>query len=71
MGTFFWVIVVALKGELVMTYAELLKELQSLDSDRLNDTVTVYINDRDEFFPISEFQIAVGDVTDVIDDGHA
>ena len=54
-----------------MTYAELLKELQSLDSDRLNDTVTVYINDRDEFFPISEFQIAVGDVTDVIDDGHA
>ena len=54
-----------------MTYAELLKELHSLDPNRLNDTVTVYLNDRDEFFPISDFQIAVGDVTDVIDDGHA
>ena len=54
-----------------MTYAELIAELQGLDPVRLQDTVTVYVNGVDEFYSVSEFQIAVGDVTDEIDDGHA
>ena len=54
-----------------MTYAELIKELQGLDPARLQDTVTVYVKGVDEFYAVNEFQIAVGDVNDVIDDGHA
>jgi|LakMenEpi03Aug12_release.lakeMendotaPanAssembly.Ray.scaffolds.fasta_scaffold922897_2 hypothetical protein len=54
-----------------MTYAELIKELQDLDPARLQDTVTVYVSGVDEFYAVEEFQIAVGDVNDVIDDGHA
>ena len=54
-----------------MTYAELMRELMELDPARLQDTVTVYVKGVDEFYAVSEFQIAVGDVTDVIDDGHA
>lgn len=54
-----------------MTYAELIAELQALDPARLQDTVTVYVSGVDEFYPVGELQIAVGDVTDVIDDGHA
>lgn len=54
-----------------MTYAELIRELQDLDPARLQDTVTVYVNGVDEFYAVNEFQIAVGDVNDVIDDGHA
>jgi hypothetical protein len=54
-----------------MTYAELIKELQGLDPARLQDTVTVYVSGVDEFYAVEEFQIAVGDVNDVIDDGHA
>lgn len=54
-----------------MTYAELLAELQSLDPDRLQDTVTVYISDDDEFYAVKEMQIAVGDDNSVLDDGHA
>ena len=54
-----------------MTYADLLKELQNLDPSRLLDTVTLYDNTRDEFYAVKDFQIAVGDNTDVVDDGHA
>jgi len=54
-----------------MTYAELMQELMKLDPERLKDTVTVYVTDVDEFYAVKELQIAVGDVTDVIDDGHA
>ena len=54
-----------------MTYAELLAELQSLDPDRLQDTVTVYVRGTDEFYAVNEFQIAVGDDNNVLDDGHA
>jgi hypothetical protein len=54
-----------------MTYSDLLRELQDLDPARLQDTVTVYVSGVDEFYAVNEFQIAVGDVNDVIDDGHA
>jgi hypothetical protein len=54
-----------------MTYAELIKELQDLDPARLQDTVTVYVKGVDEFYAVNEFQIAVGDINDVVDDGHA
>ena len=54
-----------------MTYAELITELQALDPARLQDTVTVYVRDTDEFYAVNEFQIAVGDDCDTLDDGHA
>ncbi len=54
-----------------MTYADLIKELQDLDPARLQDTVTVYVRGVDEFYAVEKFQIAVGDCTDVLDDGHA
>jgi hypothetical protein len=54
-----------------MTYAELIAELQSLDPARLQDTVTVYVSSQDEFYAVNEFQIAVSDDNDVLDDGHA
>ena len=54
-----------------MTYAELIRELMELPRERLLDDVTVYIKGVDEFYFVEEFQIAVGDICDVIDDGHA
>ena len=54
-----------------MIYAELIENLQALPKERLQDTVTVYVKGVDEFYAVNEFQIAVGDVNDVIDDGHA
>jgi hypothetical protein len=54
-----------------MTYAELIAELLALDPARLQDTVTVLDRGTDEFYAVNEFQIAVGDDNDVLDDGHA
>lgn len=53
-----------------MTYAELIRELQTLEPARLQDTVTVYSSREGEFFAVREFQIAVESDNDVLDDGH-
>ncbi len=56
-----------------MTYAELIENLQALPKDRLQDTVTVYVQGTDEFYPVVEdYPFNVSDETcDVLDPGHA
>jgi hypothetical protein len=53
-----------------MTYKELIEELQKLPADRLNDTVTVYDPDRDDFCGINHTSIALAEHNDVLDPGH-
>jgi len=36
-----------------MTYAQLLEQLQKLPADKLQNTVTVYDPDRDDFCPVN------------------
>jgi hypothetical protein len=53
-----------------MTYKELIEELQKLPADRLNDTVTVYDSDRDEYVGVNHTSIALAEHNDVLDPGH-
>jgi hypothetical protein len=54
-----------------MTYADLLKSIQSLDPKRLDDTVTVYVDTMDEFLPVGGFKLSDETTNDVLDNGHA
>lgn len=55
-----------------MTYGELLYELQCLSNQQLNQDVTVYLTEQDEYFslardyPLSEAR----EECDVLDTGH-
>ena len=51
-----------------MTYRDLLKKLQNLPSERLDDDVTVHMTETDEFIGYVTTNIQKGD--DVLDDGH-
>jgi hypothetical protein len=53
-----------------MTYAQLIEELGKIPFDRLNDTVTVYDSDRDDFCGINHTSIALAEHNDVLDPGH-
>lgn len=53
-----------------MTYAELLNALYELPKDRLEDTVTVYDPDRDDFCGVNHTGISIVDKNDVLDSGH-
>jgi hypothetical protein len=53
-----------------MTYAELLNALYELPKDRLEDTVTVYDPDRDDFCGVNHTGISITDKNDVLDHGH-
>lgn len=50
-----------------MKYAKLLEMLKSMPKERLEDTVTVYINSQEEFYPVEKF---VSMDTDVLDNNH-
>jgi hypothetical protein len=52
-----------------MTYRQLLKKLQSMPDASLDDTVTVFNNDDEEFYPVDRAKIADDDC-DVLDEGH-
>ena len=54
-----------------MTYAELIEELGKIPFDRLNDTVTVYDPDRDDFCGVNHMSVAIDKHNDVLDEGHA
>jgi len=54
-----------------MTYAELIEELGKIPFDRLNDTVTVYDPDRDDFCGVKKMAIADEKIDDTLDPGHA
>lgn len=52
-----------------MTYKELQDKLNSIPSERLNDTIIVYDHATDEYMGIHGFLVADTD-QDVLDNGH-
>ena len=52
------------------TYGELLEKLNSLHPSRLQDTVTVYDEDTDEYKPVIATATAESATNDVLDAGH-
>jgi hypothetical protein len=54
-----------------MTYAELLQELQKLTPEQLNQDVTVFISEQDEYYPLKgDYPFPESDCDDVLDNGH-
>lgn len=53
-----------------MTYRKLLRQLQNIPDERLDDTVTVHLRHEDEFYAVANIEIADEDDQDVLDDGH-
>jgi hypothetical protein len=53
-----------------MTYAQLLNALYEMPKDRLEDTVTVYDPDRDDFCSVNHTETATEKDNDVLDPGH-
>jgi phosphotransferase system HPr-like phosphotransfer protein len=50
-----------------LTYGELMEYLLTLECDE-NDTVTVYIEGVDEYYPVKKVAITID--SDVLDDSH-
>ena len=53
-----------------MTYAELIEELGKIPAERLDDTITVYDPDRDDYCAVNHVAVAVEAENDVLDEGH-
>jgi len=53
-----------------MTYRQLQEELQKLPPERLDDTVTIYDPDVDEFCGVAYTETANSINNDVLDNGH-
>lgn len=53
-----------------MTYAELLNILYSMPKDRLEDTITIYDQNADEYFAVNGSEFADEKTNDVLDNGH-
>lgn len=51
-----------------MNYKQLIKILESMPKEKLNDDVTVYFANDDEYYGIESIQI--NNDTNVIDNGH-
>ena len=54
----------------MITYRKLLRQLQNIPDERLDDTVTVHLSHEEEFYAVSHAEIADEDCQDVLDDGH-
>jgi hypothetical protein len=52
-----------------ITYGVLLNQLSKLSKEQLDMTVTVYDAERDEFFPVTSYDLT-GKETDVLDRNH-
>lgn len=52
-----------------MTYNELFAQLAKMTDEQRMQTVTVYLNDNQEFYPVNHTGI-VDDNCDVLDNGH-
>ena len=52
-----------------MTYRQLLKELNTLSVQQLDDDVTVLVGNIDEYFPVVKVDVNFGE--DVLHDQHA
>ena len=53
-----------------MTYQKLLEELTKLNEDQLQQDVTVYDNECDEYHPAEKLVIETDEFQDVLDCGH-
>lgn len=53
-----------------MTYSKLLDELKELSPEQLDRTVTLLVDDVDEYYDINGMFISTSDDTDVLDNGH-
>lgn len=55
-----------------MTYAELFEAMKSFSPEQLNQTVTVYVQGEDEFYPVvQDFPLVESDENcDVLDPDH-
>jgi hypothetical protein len=54
-----------------MKYADLFERLKRLNAEQLQQDVTVYDTQQDEFFALSEFSFRIADDNqDVLDVGH-
>lgn len=54
-----------------MTYHELAQALSKLTPEQLNQDVTVYIREQDEFCPlVKDYPVCESEVSDVLDKGH-
>ena len=53
-----------------MTYAQLIEALGTIPFERLNDTVTVYNPDTDDFCGVNNTEVANEKDNDVLDPGH-
>lgn len=51
-----------------MTYAKLLERLSALNQEQLNQDVTIYVENNDEFYPVQNLAINV--YSDVLDINH-
>ena len=54
-----------------MTYKQLIKSLMEIPADRLNDDVTVFDPDREDFCAINHLELSDEKTNDVLDAGHA
>lgn len=51
-----------------MTYAKLLERLMTLNEEQLNQDVTIYVENNDEFYPVQN--LAINAYSDVLDINH-
>ena len=51
-----------------LTYAGLLERLKVATQEELRQTVTVFVRDTDEFYPVKSADVTLE--ADVLDDGH-
>ena len=54
-----------------MKYRQLLDELQLLNKEQLDQDVTVYVSEQDEYYALrSDYPVAVSETDDVLDGDH-
>jgi hypothetical protein len=53
-----------------LTYGELLKHLQGLKEEHLNQTVTTFSPDLEEYMPVESFDFTPDGEADVLDANH-
>jgi hypothetical protein len=51
-----------------LTYAGLLERLKQATAEELNQTVTVFVPDTDEFYPVADVETTKE--ADILDEGH-
>lgn len=58
-----------------LTWRQLLQEILKMDSSKLDDTATIYVDHDDEFYAVRDFRITNSKLHDcpaagILDEGH-